>query len=151
MALIVHSIMTTAKVCTHYLLESIILLDLEFVDLYTDYVLNKSIEKQFTAFKEGFDLVCSGTAITIFRPEEMEQLVCGSEDLDFEVLQKSTNYDGGYSEETPVIKYVTSIYKMFIIQCIVGSFGRQSVHLPMNKRSDCCFSQLDLTGCLLAG
>lgn len=51
-------------------------------------------------------MVCAGSAISIFRPEEMEQLVCGSEDLDFETLKQSTSYDGGYEESTPIILLV---------------------------------------------
>lgn len=37
----------------------------EFVDLYTEFVLTKSIEKQFEAFKEGFQLVCQDSAIKV--------------------------------------------------------------------------------------
>ncbi len=42
------------------------------MDLYVDFILNKSISKQFNSFKEGFDSVCSGSAIQLFRPEELE-------------------------------------------------------------------------------
>lgn len=37
----------------------------EFVDLYTNFVLSKSVENQFNAFKEGFDLVCQDSAIKV--------------------------------------------------------------------------------------
>lgn len=37
----------------------------EFVDLYVDFVLSKSVEKQFDAFKEGFQLVCQDSAIKV--------------------------------------------------------------------------------------
>lgn len=37
----------------------------EFVDLYTRFVLTKSIEKQFNAFREGFQLVCQDSAIKV--------------------------------------------------------------------------------------
>lgn len=37
----------------------------EFVQLYTDYVLNKSVEKQFNAFRDGFNLVCADSAIRV--------------------------------------------------------------------------------------
>lgn len=36
-----------------------------FVDLYVDYVLNKSIEKQFGAFRQGFYHVCGGNALSV--------------------------------------------------------------------------------------
>lgn len=51
----------------------------EFVDLYADYLLNKSVEKQFRAFKRGFQMVTDESPIKLlFRPEEVELLVCGS-------------------------------------------------------------------------
>ncbi|KAI8064399.1 hypothetical protein BC940DRAFT_306156 [Gongronella butleri] len=76
----------------------------EFVDLYVDFVLNKAVKKQFEAFQMGFNLVCHDCAIKIFRPEELEQLICGSSDLDFEALEKSTVYDGGWTEDSPIIR-----------------------------------------------
>ena len=51
----------------------------EYVDLYTDWLLSKSIEVQFKAFKKGFDVVIHDTnLVELFRPEEVELLVCGS-------------------------------------------------------------------------
>ena len=51
----------------------------EFVDLYTDFILNKSIEKQFRAFKRGFHMVVNESPLRVlFRPEEVELLICGS-------------------------------------------------------------------------
>ncbi|XP_033096236.1 ubiquitin-protein ligase E3A-like, partial [Anneissia japonica] len=76
----------------------------EFVDLYADFMLNKSITKQFQAFKRGFDMVTDESPLKIwFRPEEVELLVCGNKYFDFESLESSTEYDGGYNSSTPVI------------------------------------------------
>ena len=51
----------------------------EFVDMYTDFLLNESIEKQFRAFKRGFQMVTDESPLKmLFRPEEVEMLVCGS-------------------------------------------------------------------------
>ena len=51
----------------------------EFVDLYSDFLLNKSIEKQFRAFKRGFQMVTDESPLRmLFRPDEIEMLVCGS-------------------------------------------------------------------------
>lgn len=52
----------------------------EFVNLYADFILNKSIEKQFRAFRRGFQMVTSESPLKIlFRPNEIELLICGSE------------------------------------------------------------------------
>ncbi|KAI7868452.1 hypothetical protein BDF14DRAFT_1982473 [Spinellus fusiger] len=85
----------------------------EFVKLYIKFVLETSIEKSFSAFVQGFRLVCQDSAIKIFRPEEIEQLICGCSDLDFEALEKSTVYDGGWTNESPIIKYFWEIVHAF--------------------------------------
>ncbi|CAJ1059847.1 ubiquitin-protein ligase E3A [Xyrichtys novacula] len=77
----------------------------EFVDLYADYILNMSVERQFKAFKKGFLMVTNESPLKyLFRPEEVEQLICGSRKLDFEALEKTTEYDGGYSKDSQIIK-----------------------------------------------
>ncbi|KAH9496020.1 Ubiquitin-protein ligase E3A [Bulinus truncatus] len=77
----------------------------EFVDLYCDYLLNKSIDQQFRAFKRGFLMVTSESPLKqLFRPEEIELLVCGSRVLDFHALEEATEYDGGFTAESSTIR-----------------------------------------------
>lgn len=38
---------------------------IEFVELYTKFILDVSVKKQFEAFKEGFMLVCQDSAIKV--------------------------------------------------------------------------------------
>ncbi|KAK5870264.1 hypothetical protein PBY51_024916 [Eleginops maclovinus] len=77
----------------------------EFVEMYSDYILNKSVERQFRAFKKGFQIVTNESPLKyLFRPEEVEMLICGSRKLDFEALEKTTEYDGGYSKDSQIIK-----------------------------------------------
>ncbi|XP_061189216.1 ubiquitin-protein ligase E3A-like [Saccostrea echinata] len=86
----------------------------EFVELYSDFMLNKSVEKQFRAFKRGFNLVTSESPLRIlFRPEEVEVLICGSTHFDFYDLQKSTEYDGGFTADSPTIKHFWEIVHEF--------------------------------------
>ena len=75
----------------------------QYVDLYSKWILETSIEKQFGAFLTGFKYVCSGTFFDLFRVEEVELLVCGEPELDFEALQDGTVYEGGYDENDLVI------------------------------------------------
>lgn len=82
----------------------------EFVDLYADYLLNKSVESQFKAFRRGFVMVTDESPLAaLFRPEEVETLVCGSKNFDFNELEKSTEYDAGYTSESQTIKDFWSI------------------------------------------
>ncbi|XP_060776152.1 ubiquitin-protein ligase E3A [Neoarius graeffei] len=77
----------------------------EFVELYAEYMLNKSVEKQFKAFRRGFHMVTNESPLKyLFRPEEIELLICGSRNLDFQALEETTEYDGGYNKECRIIK-----------------------------------------------
>lgn len=62
-----------------------------------------SVERQFNAFLRGFDAVCGGECLQLFRWEELELLICGSPVLDFEALERVTQYDDGYSRDHPTI------------------------------------------------
>lgn len=86
----------------------------EFVNLYADYILNKSMERQFKAFKKGFLMVTNESPLKyLFRPEEVELLICGSRKLDFEALEKTTEYDGGYNKDSQIIKDFWEIIHSF--------------------------------------
>ncbi|XP_075235231.1 ubiquitin protein ligase E3A isoform X1 [Lycorma delicatula] len=77
----------------------------EFVDLYANFLLNSSVEKQFWAFRRGFQMVTDESPLhRLFRPEEVEQLVCGSKKFDLKELEEATEYDGGYSQDTPIVR-----------------------------------------------
>jgi len=75
----------------------------EYVRLYTRYLLEDSIERQFNAFTRGFHSVCGGDCLQLFRWEELELLICGSPVLDFEALERVAQYDDGYSRDHPTI------------------------------------------------
>jgi hypothetical protein len=47
----------------------------------------------------------SSFANQMFRPEELELLICGDPQLDFEELEKSAEYENGFSPEHTVVKY----------------------------------------------
>ena len=77
----------------------------EYVDLYADFLVNKNVETQFLAFQRGFDLVTSESPVhMLFTARELEMLICGEKEFDFNDLENSTEYDGGYSKETNVVR-----------------------------------------------
>jgi ubiquitin-protein ligase E3 A len=57
----------------------------------------------YEAFEEGFGIITQGTAIVLFRAEELMMLVRGSPSMDFKDLEKSTKYDG-FEPEDEIIK-----------------------------------------------
>ena len=66
----------------------------EFVDLYVRYMLDTAVMRQFEPFKRGFFTVCGGNALSLFRPEEIELLVRGSDEpLDVTSLRAVAVYD----------------------------------------------------------
>ncbi|XP_017005988.2 ubiquitin-protein ligase E3A [Drosophila takahashii] len=81
-----------------------------FVNLYSDFLLNTNIQQQFNAFRKGFEMVTDESPLKLlFRPEEIEMLVCGSREFDFVELEHSTEYEGGYTDETQIIQDFWSI------------------------------------------
>ncbi|KAL3417785.1 HECT-domain-containing protein [Phlyctema vagabunda] len=66
----------------------------EFVDLYVRYLLDTAVTRQFEPFKRGFFTVCGGNALSLFRPEEIELLIRGSDEpLDIASLRAVAVYD----------------------------------------------------------
>jgi E3 ubiquitin-protein ligase HECTD2 len=67
----------------------------EFVELYIQYLLDSSVTRQYEPFKRGFFTVCGGNALSLFRPEEIELLIRGSDEpLDVCSLRAVAVYEG---------------------------------------------------------
>ncbi|GAB4814343.1 hypothetical protein N2152v2_001389 [Parachlorella kessleri] len=135
----------------------------EFVELYVDFWLNRSVHKQFEAFAKGFLMLCGGPALQLFSATELERLVCGNPYLDFESLQKSARYEGGYHAEHRVVQWLWQVItefqheerKLFLkfftgsdrapigglsnLRCIIQRDGADSSKLPT---SHTCFNTL---------
>ncbi|XP_059174881.1 probable E3 ubiquitin-protein ligase HERC4, partial [Physella acuta] len=68
----------------------------DYINLYVDYILNKSVEVPFRAFYNGFHSVCGGMVLELFQPQELQAMVVGNEDYDFNELEKNTDYKQDY-------------------------------------------------------
>lgn len=82
----------------------------EFVDLYVRYLLDNAVARQFEPFKRGFFTVCGGNALSLFRPEEIELLIRGSDEpLDIASLRAVSVCENWGSpnpdEREPVIQW----------------------------------------------
>ena len=112
----------------------------EFVELYTDFLLNKHIEKQFKAFKRGFQMVTDESPLhLLFRPEEVELIVCGSKEFDFNELEQSTEYEGGFTAESQTIKDFWDIVhglsmdsKRKLLQFTTGKYDNSNLFRHLN-------------------
>ncbi|KAF4717445.1 hypothetical protein FOZ63_007822 [Perkinsus olseni] len=80
----------------------------EYVERIIDWKLNESIARQFWSFKRGFDK-CIGQSVLFQRlfksPSDLELLICGTKELDFEALRSNTIYDDGFTKDSPVIQW----------------------------------------------
>ena len=77
----------------------------EYVELYMDWLFDKSVSGVFESFKKGFYKLYNGEMMTNCDPEELQLMICGSPVLDFHELEKVTQYDGGYRKNSPTIMY----------------------------------------------
>eukprot|EP01132_Coremiostelium_polycephalum_P003196 gene3196-4002_t len=77
----------------------------EYLKLYADYLLNDSVSAQWNAFYKGFRMVCDSQFLKLLRAEELADLICGVEDLDFGELEKIAVYEGGYSTNDTTIRF----------------------------------------------
>lgn len=75
----------------------------EFVSLYVRYLLDTSVARQFEPFKRGFFTVCAGNALSLFRAEEIELLIRGSEQerIDVDALRAVAIYENFRSPRSP--------------------------------------------------
>ncbi|KAI7810796.1 hypothetical protein IRJ41_006650 [Triplophysa rosa] len=65
----------------------------KYVDLYVDFIFNKSVKNQFEQFSAGFSEGCPINAWKIFHPEELREVVYGSPLYKWEDLQKGATYE----------------------------------------------------------
>lgn len=82
-----------------------------YIDKYARFFLTDGMFRQLHAFKNGFSSVVDGNAFSLFLPEEIQLLLCGSEEtkFDMDVLQSVTSYGGWRSKEeaisSPTVKW----------------------------------------------
>ncbi len=77
----------------------------DYVKRYVQWTLVDSVKRQFDLFKAGFDRVMRDTSISLLQPEELEDIVVGTKELDIDALERVTQYEGGYDANTPVVRF----------------------------------------------
>ncbi|XP_072248664.1 probable E3 ubiquitin-protein ligase HERC4 isoform X2 [Leuresthes tenuis] len=82
----------------------------KYVAAIVNHVFNKSVEGVFEAFKRGFFKVCDRDVVEFFQPEELQAVMVGQENYDWEVFKKNTVYEGEYHAGHPNI---TTFWEVF--------------------------------------
>uniref|UniRef100_A0A2K5L4R2 HECT-type E3 ubiquitin transferase n=1 Tax=Cercocebus atys TaxID=9531 RepID=A0A2K5L4R2_CERAT len=94
----------------------------EFVNLYSDYILNKSVEKQFKAFRRGFHMVTNESPLKcLFRTEEIE--------LDSVLIREFWEVVHSFTDER---KRFFLQLKMGTDRAPVGGLGKLKMIIPKN-------------------
>jgi len=75
----------------------------EWIELVTEWRIQKRVEEQFTAFVSGFHELIPADLVNVFDERELELLIGGISDIDVDDWIKNTDYRG-YEEKDPVIQ-----------------------------------------------
>ncbi|XP_055530268.1 probable E3 ubiquitin-protein ligase HERC4 isoform X2 [Wyeomyia smithii] len=82
----------------------------EFVKLYIDYILNKSVAKSFKQFYNGFMKVCGGRVLKLFEAQELMAVVIGNEEYDWLALEENAEYRNGYKSSDQTIRWFWEVF-----------------------------------------
>ncbi|XP_055628123.1 probable E3 ubiquitin-protein ligase HERC4 isoform X2 [Toxorhynchites rutilus septentrionalis] len=82
----------------------------EFVKLYIDYMLNKSVENSFKQFRFGFMKVCGGRVLKLFKAHELMAVVIGNEEYDWMALEEQAVYKNGYKSSDQTIRWFWEVF-----------------------------------------
>ncbi|XP_067382652.1 probable E3 ubiquitin-protein ligase HERC4 [Channa argus] len=137
----------------------------DFVNAYVDYVFNTSVAPLFECFYAGFHKVCGGKVLELFQPNELQAMVIGNTNYDWNELEKSTEYKGEYWNDHPTIRLFWEVFhdlplekkKLFLL-FLTGSdripiLGMKSLKLVIQPTgggehylpvAHTCFNLLDL-------
>jgi len=80
----------------------------DYIDRYIAWFFVESVDKKFEAFKEGFNLLCSGNLLSLCRPEEIQSMILGEEEIDIDRLRGITTYKK-CDADTQVVKWFWEI------------------------------------------
>ncbi|KAK1310386.1 E3 ubiquitin-protein ligase UPL1 [Acorus calamus] len=84
----------------------------EYVDLVAEHILTNAIRPQINSFLEGFNELVPRELISIFNDKELELLISGLPEIDFDDLQANTEYTG-YTAASSVVQWFWEVAKAF--------------------------------------
>ena len=78
----------------------------EFVRLFIEYEFKKQCAPQIASFKKGFGRMVDIQVLEeILTPGDLEQIICGQRELDFEELKEYCIYANGYNPEHELVTW----------------------------------------------
>ncbi|CAL0324794.1 unnamed protein product [Lupinus luteus] len=85
---------------------------IEYVDLVAEHMLTNAIRPQINSFLEGVNELVPGELISIFNDKELELLISGLPEIDFDDLKANTEYTG-YTLASSVVQWFWEVVKSF--------------------------------------
>ncbi|XP_034557621.1 probable E3 ubiquitin-protein ligase HERC6 [Notolabrus celidotus] len=116
----------------------------QFVNAFVDHAFNKSVEGVFKEFERGFFKVCEHDVVGFFQPEELQAVMVGQENYDWDVFKQNTVYEGDYHAEHPniiafweVFEKLTDEEKKKLLLFVTGSdrvpfLGMESIRMRVS-------------------
>ncbi|KAK9981413.1 hypothetical protein ABG768_000946 [Culter alburnus] len=83
----------------------------KYVDLYVDFVFNKSVKNQFKHFSSGFSKGCPLDIWSMFHPEELQELLQGSPKYEWQELQTSASYESCSASDELIKNFWTVFFE----------------------------------------
>ncbi|XP_048052276.1 probable E3 ubiquitin-protein ligase HERC3 isoform X1 [Megalobrama amblycephala] len=83
----------------------------KYVDLYVDFVFNKSVKNQFKHFSRGFSEGCPLDIWSMFHPEELQELLQGSPKYEWKELQTSASYESCSASDELIKNFWTVFFE----------------------------------------
>ena len=72
---------------------------------------SKQWDKQIEQIKIGFGEIIPIQILSLFTPQEVEILVCGSTEFNWDLLKQCTKYSGDFSSESPTIQLLWEVLR----------------------------------------
>jgi ubiquitin-protein ligase E3 A len=82
----------------------------EYINLYSDYLMNKAIEPQFIHFKQGFDRISMNQIVEIFTFDQMDILMSGKDVMNWKEVRANVKYINGYTDKSICIEWFWGIF-----------------------------------------
>ncbi|NXE91215.1 HERC4 ligase, partial [Menura novaehollandiae] len=84
----------------------------EYVDLCVNYMLNKSVQKPFEDFMQGFLRGCPARNWKMFFPEELQVILQGNTTFDWHLLEKNVVYRHYKKSDQTIRNFWTVFHKL---------------------------------------
>ncbi|XP_010886648.2 probable E3 ubiquitin-protein ligase HERC3 isoform X1 [Esox lucius] len=86
-----------------------------YVDMYVDMKLNKSVQNQFAEFEQGFLKGCPIKTWKMFLPEELMLLLQGEENYEWDKLRENAKYLG-FRPTDDIIQHFWNVFTEFSLE-----------------------------------